>query len=95
MYGESNAVINHRSMDAGKRRVAEDEAAVRRIETCITNWMNPFQAVDKLCHLASGRNATSDISANQLEAHAKEEETVKEFVCDKLVTDGQKTSVRQ
>ena len=48
--------------DVGKRRVKEDDAAVRRIETCITNWINQFQADDKLCHLASGRNATSDIS---------------------------------
>ena len=57
---QSNAATNHRPTDAGKRRVAE--AAVR-IETCITNWINPFQADDKLCHLASARNATSDISA--------------------------------
>ena len=50
---QSNAAANHRPKDAGKRHVAEDEAAVRRIETCITNWINPFQAGDKLCHVAS------------------------------------------
>ena len=30
---QSNAAKNHRPTDAGKRRVAEDEATVRRIET--------------------------------------------------------------
>ena len=81
---------NHRPKGAGKRRVAEDKAAMRRIETCITNWINPFQADDKLYHLASGINATSDISADLSGAHAKGEEAVKEFVCERLDTDGQK-----
>ena len=92
MSGQSNATTNHRPKDVGKRRVAEDEAAVRRIETCITNWNNPFQAVDKLhhYHLASGRNATSDISTDLLGAYAKREEVFKEFVYERLDTDGQK-----
>ena len=77
MFGESNAAINNRPKDAGKKRVAEDEAAVRRIEICITNWVNQFQAVDKLCHQASGRNAADDISADMLGTHAKGEEAIK------------------
>ena len=63
---------------------------LRRIEICITNWINPFQGVDKLCHQSSGRNATSDISADPLGAHANGEEAIKEFDCERLDTDGQK-----
>ena len=57
---------------------------------CIINWINTFQADDKLCNLTSGRNGTSDISADLLGAHAKGEEAVMEFVRERLDTYGQK-----
>ena len=95
MSGQSNTATNHRPKDARKRRVAEDETAVRRIEICITNRINPFQADDKLCRLASGRYATSDISANLLGAYAGGGEMSRNLFVRGWTQMDKRTSMRQ
>ena len=85
MSGQLNAATNNRTKDAGKKRVAEDKAVVRHIEASQTGSTHFRQMIN-----SSGRNVTSDISADLFGAHAKRGGAVKEFVRERLDTDGQK-----
>ena len=54
------------------------------------NWINPFLEDEKLCHLASGRNATSEVASDLKGAKAKGLSAVHSFVEDRLDTFGNK-----
>ena len=61
--------LQDRDQMFGKGRVAENKTDVQRILICNTGAINLRHYT--LRHLASERNATTDISADLLEAHAK------------------------
>ena len=69
---------------ASQKRMHDDELMIHQVISCIQNWVNPFQADQSLCHLASGRIAPDDLVGDLLQAHERGTKALEDFARNRL-----------
>ena len=74
--------------EKGKTRMSVDENDVKKVQSTLNNWVNPFvpSDTDDLCHLASGMTASKKVEEDLLRAHDKGTEAVTTFIRKRLTT---------
>jgi hypothetical protein len=74
--------------EMGKARMAVDEKDVKKVQSILHNWINPFTSSDTedISHLASGLTAPKKIEEDLLMAHDKGKEAMVTFFSKRLLT---------
>ena len=74
--------------EKGKGRMSVDEGDVKKVQSTLSNWGNPFSPndTDEICHLASGMAAPKKLEEDLLVAYDKGEEAMTAFIKKRLTT---------
>ncbi|KAK3731326.1 hypothetical protein QZH41_001754 [Actinostola sp. cb2023] len=72
----------------GKSRMSVDENDVKKVQSTLNNWINPFSPSDSddISHLASGLTAPKKVEDDLLMAHEKGKESMETFMRKRLMT---------
>ena len=81
---DANEVVK----EMGKARMATDERDVKKVETTLSNWVNPFNqsADEEIYHLASGLTASEKLEHDLLTAHNQGKQAMMEFFRRRLLS---------
>lgn len=79
---------NEVGKEMGKARMTVDERDVKKVETTITNWVNPFKQSDdeEICHLASELTASEKVESDLLTAHEQGKRAMTTFFKRRLLS---------
>ena len=71
-----------------KGRMSVDENDVRKVQSTLSNWVNPFLKSDsnELCHIASGMTASKKVEEDLCTAYDKGKEAMTAFIRKRLTT---------
>ena len=74
--------------EKGKERMSVDENDVRKVQSTLSNWVNPFlqSDTDELCHIASGMTASKKVEEDLCTAYDKSKEAMTAFIRIRLTT---------
>ena len=74
--------------EKGKERMSVDENDVRKVQSTLSNWVNPFlqSDTDELCHTASGMTASKKVEEDLCTAYDKGKEAMTAFIRKRLTT---------
>ena len=72
-----------------KGRMSVYENYVRKVQSTLSNWVNPFfqSDTDELCHIASGMTASKKVEEDLCTAYDKGKEAMTAFIRKRLTTD--------
>ena len=74
--------------EKGKGRMSVDENNVKKVQSTLSNWGNPFSPsdADEIRHLASGMTAPQKVEEDLLLAYDKGEEAMTTFIRKRLIS---------
>lgn len=74
--------------EMGKARLSRDEEDVRKVESTLKTWINPFAESEsnEICHLASGATASEHLEQDLLTAHDRGKEALMLYIQKRLVS---------
>jgi len=74
--------------EMGKSRMSVDENDVKKVQSTLNNWINPFSPSDSddISHLASGLTAPKKVEDDLLMAHEKGKKSMETFMRKRLMT---------
>ena len=74
--------------EKGKGRMSVDENDVRKVQSTLSNWVNPFLKSDsnELCYIASGMTASKKVEEDLCTAYDKGKEAMTAFIRKRLTT---------
>ena len=81
---EENNRLQHK--ECSKARLSRDEEDVRKVESTIRSWTNPFERNEDLINIASGTVAPDSLASDLLGAHKIGDDCAKEFIKNRIVT---------
>lgn len=74
--------------EMSKARLSRDEEDVRKVQSTLTTWINPFaqSELDEICHLASGATSSEHLEQDLLTAHDRGKEALMAYIQKRLVS---------
>lgn len=74
--------------EMGKARLLRDEEDVRKVQSTVNTWINPFaqSESDEICHLASGVTASHHLEQDLLAAHDRGEDALMAYIQKRLIS---------
>ena len=79
-------LADHNTRSAQREGFLKDEEDVRKVESTIRSWTNPFERNTYLINIAAGTFAPDSLASDLLRAHKTGDDCAKEFIKNRIVT---------